>query len=255
MGEYEGGHCIGFTASSKRILTRLHREHSTALWDIESGSRLRTWEGAVVTLSVDRSLIRAEETDGSSALLDAETGGPAGQGVRFASRESGRIYSPDRALFVTFTGRSRLHVWDSKSETRIGAIALTCRSTGGAFDQGGPVVEFLGDSRRIVSRDSPRWGDAVTEIWHLPSGEKVADFPSMWNTQSLGAKRIIGDMRSGKPTILCRVRPEWWWGVFCLPHLWLIVALAAALVWSGWRDVRRIRRLARAPENAIGPTG
>ncbi|MHC4249648.1 MAG: hypothetical protein ACYS9X_11025, partial [Planctomycetota bacterium] len=40
-----------------------------------------------------------------------------------------------------------------------------------------------------------------------------------------------------------RRRPEWWWGVLCLPHLWLIVALAAAVVWSGWRDLRRLRRM------------
>jgi hypothetical protein len=39
-----------------------------------------------------------------------------------------------------------------------------------------------------------------------------------------------------------RIRPERWWGVFWLPHLYLIAALAAALAISGWRDLRRLRR-------------
>ncbi|MHC4249649.1 MAG: WD40 repeat domain-containing protein [Planctomycetota bacterium] len=47
-----------------------------------------------------------------------------------------------------------------------------------------------------------------------------------------------------------RVRPEEWWGVLWLPHFWLIVALAAAVVWSGWRDVRRMRRRERAADAA-----
>ncbi|MHC4199316.1 MAG: WD40 repeat domain-containing protein [Planctomycetota bacterium] len=244
--ECRGGHYIGFTASSKRILTRLYRAHSTTLWDIESGSALRTWEGVVVKLSADCSVIRTEDPDGSSALWDAETGEPARQGVRFVGHESRsrRTYAPDRSLYVTFTEDCRLYVWDAESEKPVSTIAPTCRSLGQSFGFGGPSGEFLEDSRRFVSCDAPRWGDAVTEVWHLPSGRKVASFPSLWLTRPFGAKRIIGQMRDGKPTILCRIRPEWWWGVFWLWQFWVIAGLTVALVVSIWRDQRELRRSA-----------
>ncbi|MHC5057236.1 MAG: hypothetical protein ACYTKD_21370 [Planctomycetota bacterium] len=42
-----------------------------------------------------------------------------------------------------------------------------------------------------------------------------------------------------------RIRPEWWWGVFWLPHFWLIVVLGVSVVASGLRDLRRMRRRER----------
>ena len=51
-----------------------------------------------------------------------------------------------------------------------------------------------------------------------------------------------------------RIRPEQWWGVFWLWHFWFIIALGVAVAWSGWRDVRRMRRLERESENANDPT-
>jgi hypothetical protein len=39
-----------------------------------------------------------------------------------------------------------------------------------------------------------------------------------------------------------KIRPEWWWGVFWLPHLYLIAALVVALGLSGLRDLKRLNQ-------------
>jgi len=44
-----------------------------------------------------------------------------------------------------------------------------------------------------------------------------------------------------------RVRPEWWWGVFCLWEFWLAVVFAGLFVWSVWRD----RRVFRHPPSPL----
>ena len=44
-----------------------------------------------------------------------------------------------------------------------------------------------------------------------------------------------------------RRRPEYWWGVAWVPEFWLTVVLGTGLVWSLWRDQKRLR-----PERARG---
>jgi hypothetical protein len=40
--------------------------------------------------------------------------------------------------------------------------------------------------------------------------------------------------------ILCRRRPEYWWGLAWLPEFWLSLVFSGAFIWSVWRDRREL---------------
>jgi len=120
---------------------------------------------------------------------------------------------------------------------------------------GGGKASFFPDNRRVLVQDNAR-----VLVLDADTGSQLAEVDTEARTDRcdvLNNDTIA--LFSGYPVVtgfVCRrIRPEEWWGVFCLWHFWLIVALGAALVWSGWRDIRRMERRASRARREVGEVG
>lgn len=109
-------------------------------------------------------------------------------------------------------------------------------------------MSFFPDGERVFGADE---ADGIG-VWDAESGRLLAshDDEVLWGRPATDDWVVV--KLNGPLVHWRRARPERWWGVFWLWHFWLIVALALALVASGWQDIKRMK--GRAPACAAPGT-
>ncbi|MHC4504347.1 MAG: WD40 repeat domain-containing protein [Planctomycetota bacterium] len=202
---------------------------------VEAASGARLLElgacGAWAVSDTGGELAAYDESAGALAVLDAASGDT------LLERQLREVIDLD------FAGNSdRLLAERFKDSARVRTV----------LDAG--TGEVLGElpcdpeSRRILSSDGgrlvTRGSSHPVQLYSVRTGQLLADLPEERCEGFLGDERIIVASRGANegPRVLRRIRPEYWWGVFWLWHLWVIAALVIALAVSIRRDARIMRR-------------
>jgi hypothetical protein len=226
-----------FCAMGRRVFIKYGKR--CVLVDSDTGAAVATFPrcGRAV-VSVDRRLVAVwTEVLGEIHLVDGATGsamsGGRWQGVKdLALSEDGGL------LFV---GHSVSATGDTMSvvDTRRGSVLATIR-----YDL---MQRFWlsWDCTRLLTKE--RWTPA--RLYDSRTGRLLREWPETWPAGFLGNDRFLLHRAAEDDTLLVmrRIRPEQWWGVFCLWHFWLITVLFVAFVVSIWRDVRSLRRRQESP--------
>ena len=164
------------------------------------------------------------------------------------STNSGRQIVNDAGDSIVFSADSQRicsesGVWNAATGDVIWKPSGITYRIGRIYSADGKYVISNGDDVGLVSTTT---GESLfkfpTSPW--PNAMHVAFSPD--STQIVTAP--IGRLRIKMPphdpsmqaTIWQRRRPEYWWGVAWLPEFWLTALFAGALVWSVWRDWKRI---------------
>jgi len=117
-----------------------------------------------------------------------------------------------------------------------GRLTTKCRSNMFIAD----LAQHLPGGRRLFLHDDT----TDLTVGDVVSGNVLATIPDVAEFKAISDEAVFVLSLSDDAVALTNpVRPEQWWGVLWLWHFWLIVALALAVAWSGWRDIKRIRRL------------
>jgi len=214
------------------------------LWvlDVETGKKrfelsVGDMQARDARFSVDGKLIVAEHEDGVTRVWDAFTGEIVPEDAGAVARTGDANASGPRAWHAV--NRAPGYVWIAEPGKEPRAISL---------EQPYPMevwqidtAKLLGGGSRILAWE---YDGYHVRIWDAGTGELLAEFAGR-------ACDVVGErlwMCRVEPAALLeyrRVRPEWWWGVFWLPHFWLIAGLGGCVFASGWRDNRRMRRRER----------
>jgi hypothetical protein len=161
-------------------------------------------------------------------------------------------FSSNGTRVATASRDNTAAVWDS----RTGGLVARLEGHTGSVRQ----ALFSLDGARVLTSSH----DMTVRIWDAADGAPIGRLPRLHELEggtgiSPAPKlRLLPDgqrMVIAPNEIWRRIRPEQWWGVFWLWHLWSIIALSLAVAWSGWRDLMRMRRRELENENANGPTG
>jgi WD40 repeat protein len=176
------------------------------------------------------------------SVIDTETGAETA-GLAGAAEDALRIFfSPGGEQLVT-AGEHGVRLWDIETGRCVLRVQPRRLDVGWASSDG-PIcfsAEMSPDGSRLVTRRM----SAGARMWDTRTGVLLASLRDIGMFRFLQNERLLVQKVGPRSfSILHRIRPEWWWGVFWLPHFWLIVVIAAALAWSGWRDLRRSRRTA-----------
>lgn len=242
---------VAWSRDAKRVATR-EFDGSAVLWDVEIGRRLRAigpepgiyrrvaaicyGTGGLRVLLSGGSQVYVVDAKAERKLCDLER--PLGElhDIRF-SPDGTKLAAWGRHYAGNVPGPSLVAWWDAESGRRLGeAQQLPC---------GSGLTTFSSDSRRLLTTDLESVfrihdadtgsllvridlpeGDTRARVRVSPDGTCLAYYEGSW---------------FGRDMLWLRRRPEWWWGVFRLPELYLVAALGAALIWSLWRDVRAWR--------------
>ncbi|MHC5054704.1 MAG: WD40 repeat domain-containing protein [Planctomycetota bacterium] len=279
LGERDGCMRVAeFSPSGDRVLTVAMRSF-VCLWDISTGERL--WRIGDKGDSYTRARVCAGgrnvfiSADGRALLVEAASGKPVADlgsclswvvddtGSRIAvyigSTDTVAILDAasgdalvearlDRVGALRFIDGGR-RILAYRSPANQGVVTILDARTG---DVTGELPyhhrQFFAlspDGTRLLTHKpwtvEERW--TPVHLYSVKTGRLLAEWPSSLSFDFLGDDRLLlpcSDGVSGT-RILRRIRPEEWWGVFVLWHLWLIVALAGPLAWSGWRDIKRMR--------------
>jgi WD40 repeat protein len=190
----------------------------------------------------DKGLIIAEYDDGSTRVWDIVTG----EIVPTSEDELVLLWATkyERMGSMNFPsdGRGIVRVWRSGFKPQKVAFSLE------AFEEtwGASASRVLEDRRRILVRGRT---DQDSGIWDMSTGALLARIPG-------SSCDVAGDFLCtfdrDRLLVYRRVRPEWWWGVFWLPHFWGIVVLGVCVFASGWRDVLRMRQHEREASPSSG---
>jgi len=234
-----------FCAGGRNVIVWLGKE--AVLLDTKSGTCVaRTKAFGLGAISRDGRTFAVERTEaGPVAIHDAATGE-----MLVETQLSGV------ARFSYADDGKRLLV--ERREDRNDLLAILDTRTGGIvgeipYDHMDPFALSPDGARILVKK---RWAPA--RLHSARTGQLLAEWPEGWPVGFLGNDRVmqyVSDNESEGIRVLRRIRPEEWWGVLCLWHFWLIVALGAALAWSGWRDIRRMERRASRARGEVGEVG
>jgi hypothetical protein len=212
--------------------------HRAFLAEAASGMHLAEFD-ACLSLAVSdtgRELAVYDESAGTVAALDPKSGD-----VLF-ERELGEVadlHFADGGRRLLAGGKEGwqdvMMVLDARTGDVVGKFAYNDRMR----------LHMSPDGARVLTKE--RWNPA--RLHSARTGALLAEWPRADPVGFLGDDRVMLKVNSmteeditEEVCVLRRIRPEQWWGVFCLWHLWLIVALALALIASGWRDIKRMRR-------------
>jgi len=233
---HEGGTWLAmFAAHGKQLLTTSATEDESCIWHSGTGELVhRMMDTRLVLCRPEGEFVVCQPCDGNAFLvLDALTGARLVELAGHTSPNSLILLSSKELLtHSTYDVTSRL--WNTQTGSCVGV-----------FTGGHGMIE------ESISRMFTWQGDGVLYVWDSRSHELLATSTGVYDFLGyLGNWEAVVCGPSREPRVFRRIRPEQWWGVFWLPHLYLIVALAVGVVLSGWRDLRRIRRM-----NANGPTG
>jgi len=243
---------VTFCATGRRVVTRSCSDNTWRIWDARSGEELKRMSpDAFLVFSRDDKRVAAVplKRTGPLKVFDLETG------LEIASFQVKKVvrisapFSPDGRRILA---RDENTAKSFDIETGTSLLFPPFKDVGRRIRNWS--AEFTPDGTRIVTwrhQESAR-------IWDVETGALLAKTPEAWSCAVLDDNTLLlGSLPTKElkmsPFICRRIRPEEWWGVFWLPHLYLIIALGVAVAWSGWRDIKRLRRL--SGENANGPTG
>ncbi|MHC4248709.1 MAG: WD40 repeat domain-containing protein [Planctomycetota bacterium] len=117
--------------------------------------------------------------------------------------------------------------------------ASTGRAVGEVPFYGAGPFPLSSDGTRFLYKE--RWTPA--RLYSARTGELLAELPYADPIGFLGndSVALLHSGETDEARVHRRVRPERWWGVLWLWHFWVIIALALALIASGWRDLRRMQ--------------
>jgi hypothetical protein len=232
---------VGFSSSGERAIvercidelvgerTVQEKFRSCQVFDTSSGAHVATLCASYFELSPDgKRLAVTGSDDGENCLLDAED-------LRVVARFGiddpvGFGFDAGGALLHADAGGDGMDVLDAQDGHSL--FSLPFYELYAISPEGKMLV--LGVEPQIERLE---FRDGVT-------GELLASIDDILYCAVLRDDLLWVTSRSDdEGKLLRRIRPERWWGVFWLPHLYVIAALASALAWSGWRDLRRLRRM------------
>jgi hypothetical protein len=213
-----------FSSDGRRVVLRSYSGYGLGEWDTASGQ----------LLSPDGSSLSPEPAKYSGTPLFVPT-----DGGRAHEWSAGQEYTPElrscirlRRVHRFLTIRERVYLpvlWNADTGEMIAVLRtedldwMFCRHT--SPDESRIITTLEG---KVIVWDA-RNGTALTSFG---SSARSVDF-------SPSEERIAVTDRENAGVWLRR-RPEYWWGVACLPQFWLTVVFGAALVWSVWRDRRTL---------------
>ena len=157
-------------------------------------------------------------------------------------KEISRFSVPTVAAMPSFTASERFVCTPTNRGT-----SLHDTKTGRLINKRGSVgytsatVRHHSGSRRLFMSNPKSSGITILDV---ESGAVTSVVRDVSGFHVISDDAIIAYFPSSDSVGVLRcIRPEQWWGVFWLPHLYLIIALALAVAWSGWRDVKRLRQM------------
>ncbi|MHC4200221.1 MAG: WD40 repeat domain-containing protein [Planctomycetota bacterium] len=213
------------------------------VWDAETGEPVAVAEGqCLVAVSPDgkRFITQGRERAGMlpHSLRDTATGAViaelgrcrSGLWAEAVGRRHSAHFSRDGKRVVAYSHVDRFY------DARTGVLLCSIEGPGDLEDgfflaSGNLLLRYVG-SRHLV----------LVQLRDGATGKVLTELSGYTGARPLADRRILADTEDGPSVILVQIRPEWWWGVFWLPHFWASVALAVALVLSVWRDLRRLKR-------------
>jgi WD40 repeat protein len=269
---------VRFCYEDKRIAAQYGDKEEMKLWDARSGALVAVLPSSIpFLLSKDGEKI-ATMLPGQPTvrIVDAGTGAELATLQIEQKHRSDMLwilphdFSPDASLIVTESSRNWFHgrtersgdqktldVWDAGT----GKCLVSIPIPGGEIEgvklvgptPGFDGVEFTEEGHRIIAY---RVGEYPAGVWIYDSctGELLAEIAHQGRCYPfLGERRLLVTAEEGISRVFRRLRPEWWWGVFCLWHFWAIVALLGLLAWSVLGDSRALRaRREQPPTDADG---
>jgi len=242
------GQVARFSSSGRRVVTYGVNESSVdrpvascRIWDVHTGECVADIEpvssyactadgGRVAVVRGGRHFV---------SLIDPETATETGR-LTGAVEDALRLsFSPDGEQLLT-AGEHGVRLWEV--ETGRCVLRVTPRELDfGWSSSDGPIcfsTDLSPDGSRLVTRRVVVGG----RMWDTRTGALLASLRDIGMFHFLGDQRLLVNRSSGTSwSILRRVRPEQWWGVFWFWHFWVIVGLSVALAWSVWRDRRELR--------------
>ncbi|MHC4251365.1 MAG: WD40 repeat domain-containing protein [Planctomycetota bacterium] len=201
-------------------------------FDTRDGRALVRFKGVrAVVMSADSQILAVATDDELSAVTIG------GDGVVLRGKARGRFghlsLSADGRKLLAFGLPGRcLKLWDLRDGTLLATLAANNL-------EGSLLAAQLAPdgTRAMVLVES----DSSLRVVDTSTGGTLWQTTPVWELLVLDDDHVLVNRLS----LLRRVRPEWWWGVFWLPHFWLIAALGVGVFLSGWRDLRRMRRRER----------
>jgi WD40 repeat protein len=156
----------------------VNANNAIKLWDVASGSELRTLIGhgawvTAVAFSRDGKLVGSASGDRTVKLWDAASGREQRTLGGFVDRVSSLAFSPDGRVVAAGAHDSTVKLWDAATGADIRSLA----SHGDLIAS----VAFAPDGRRLVTAS---WSSAV-RIWNLASGTEIASLVAFTDGSSL----------------------------------------------------------------------
>lgn len=268
---------VEWSRDGRRILTQTAHRHGTCTWDAETGARLADFPGFPVFCAGGKRVVTYPSEAG---VYDSDTGSlvapfPGDICHVAVSTDETRIATLDRTGVIRvwdaetgvliassphdepFTGAGRLSWSPDASLVAVRNSKLLYGSCNAATGEvlfrselrAKSEVRFSPDGNRLFARDK-EWS-GLYHIWDARTGRLLANVTRVLILDFFDENNFLATRTSLSPSdewvkdavFYRRIRPEWWWGVFYLPHFWVIAALAVALAASAWRDLRRAGRM------------
>ena len=156
----------------------VNANNAIKLWDVASGSELRTLIGhgawvTAVAFSRDGKLVGSASGDRTVKLWDAASGREQRTLGGFVDRVGSLAFSPDGRVVAAGAHDSTVKLWDAAT----GGDIRTLASHGDLIAS----VAFAPDGRRLVTAS---WSSAV-RIWNLASGAEIASLVAFTDGSSL----------------------------------------------------------------------
>ena len=184
--------------------------------------------------SLDGRWVATAHNNGASRLLNVDQGIVAGRwddcdpGMHLAGTA---VFSPDSRLLALGQGTKIVRVADGKVLVRGSSWFGTWR------------MRFSDDGTRLLADDSVL--DALTGQILFTFRRDGDEYLSVKAFAPEGDAALVVTDAEEFPSVWHRRRPEWWWGIFWLPALWVAVAVAGVFTMVLLRDVRYVRRVKR----------
>ncbi len=218
------------------------------LYDGRTGQFIRTFAGSVRSfLDADRMAVIYLVKEKDLVLLNTD-----GWSIhtRFGDGDFGGVTPDGRHIIVDRSPGGQADLCELETGEVFGSFRPHPSNLGTvSFSGQRPVAITTGYSYLTGDMEKGReptyhGTDTVARIWDLRTLGCVAELDHsphhVWEADFLpGDKRVL--TAGNGVRIWERRRPEWWWGVFYLPEMWLTAVFAGMFVWSVVRDRRSLK--------------